>query len=551
MKNQKSTRRALVTSVLSLILCLSMLIGTTFAWFTDSVTSANNKIQAGNLDVDLYMWTDADTSTEITNESAPIFGVTDQLAQDNAVNTLWEPGKTQVVYLSIKNNGSLDLKYKVALDVTNPTDGKDLYKAMRYAIANDAKFGAVTAWDNVNAKAVVPGINSTQANDVALKAGQEHFFALSVHMIEEAGNEYQGGQVMFDLKVLAGQLASEKDSFGNDYDALAIYPSFPGFGSASAPKGDETAATIEIRNENGTKVGSAVIPADAVAAGASTNDAAIVEVPVDGNFTIADGMEAKSFNISVTGLKENNTTPVKVAVRMPEGKDPATFKLYHYNTEIPCTYDPTDGYVTFETATFSPFTIVYDADSVYVPPVVDEEGSDLPKATVVEKALADTPGYSTDPEVKWGQYGAWSPNTEIDADPKLEAAYVFTCTETLEQAKANPYANWHCDFYVKLDKDLGANQIFLGGNYGSFGWVGFHNGEVTLKANEEIPLLGSVTSNPWTYLDVVQFVGEFTCGVGDVDDALKGATFTVMLRLTNPDDATDFHNVATIEYTFK
>jgi hypothetical protein len=80
---------------------------------------------------------------------------------------------------------------------------------------------------------------------------------------------------------------------------------------------------------------------------------------------------------------------------------------------------------------------------------------------------------------------------------------------------------------VKLDKDLGENEIFLGGNYGSFGWVGFHNGELTLEANTEIGLLESVTTNPWTYADVYNFVGEFICGVGDVDDALNGATVTV------------------------
>ena len=48
----------------------------------------------------------------------------------------------------------------------------------------------------------------------------------------------------------------------------------------------------------------------------------------------------------------------------------------------------------------------------------------------------------------------------------------------------------------------------------------------------------------------MSFVGEFTCGVGDVDDALSGATFTVMLRLTNPQDSSEFYNVATVNYTF-
>ena len=222
--------------------------------------------------------------------------------------------------------------------------------------------------------------------------------------------------------------------------------------------------------------------------------------------------------------------------------DPATVELYHYGNKIVNTYDPNTGYVTFHSTEFSPFTVVYDAESVYVPEEPEEDGSDLPKATVVESTEYENV------DLPWGSYGQWSPTDGLDA--QLEAAYTFSCQETLDEAKENPYADWYCDFYVKLDKDLGANEIFLGGNYGSFGWVGFHNGDLTLEANTEIPLLGSVTTNPWTYLDVVQNVGTFICGVGDVDDALADATFTVMLRLTNPENESEFVNVAEISHTF-
>ncbi len=223
MTNTKNTKRALLGSVLALLLCVSMLVGTTFAWFTDSVTSAGNKIQAGTLDVDLFMWNGtAETDrVEITNESDPIFDIAAKA--QNSAKTLWEPGKTQVVYLSIKNNGTLDLKYKVALNVKDADAEQNLYEVMKYAIKNDAKHGTVDTWDGTNANSVVPGINTTQANDVALGAGQEHFFALSVHMEESAGNKYQGGQVDFDIKVLAAQLNSENDSFDNSYDILAEY----------------------------------------------------------------------------------------------------------------------------------------------------------------------------------------------------------------------------------------------------------------------------------------------------------------------------------------
>jgi predicted ribosomally synthesized peptide with SipW-like signal peptide len=195
-----------------------MLIGSTFAWFTDSVTSAGNKIVAGNLDVDLYLWTAEGQSVEITNESAPIFGA-GSIAQNNNAETLWEPGKTQVAYLSIKNNGNLDLKYKVAIDVQDVA--KELYKVMEYDITPDATFGEVNSW--TDGSAVTTGINATNANDVVLKKGEEHFFALSIHMDERAGNEYMDGQVNFDIKLLATQLTSEFDSFDNQYDKFADY----------------------------------------------------------------------------------------------------------------------------------------------------------------------------------------------------------------------------------------------------------------------------------------------------------------------------------------
>ena len=72
--NKKSTKRALLTSVLALAVCVTMLIGTTFAWFTDSASSNNNKIQAGKLDVELYMWNGTDSKVNISEESKPIFG---------------------------------------------------------------------------------------------------------------------------------------------------------------------------------------------------------------------------------------------------------------------------------------------------------------------------------------------------------------------------------------------------------------------------------------------------------------------------------------------
>lgn len=226
MTKQKSTKRTLLASVLSLVLCITMLIGTTFAWFTDTATSNNNKIVAGNLDVQLLMYDENANATaengkyvDISANSAPIFGAANsQIAQNDSKDTLWEPGKTQVVYLAIKNNGNLALKYQVVLDVTNPENGKNLYEAMQYVITPNAKDGVVTPWDATNARVPELGKQVVSNGEKELKKGETHYFALSVHMKEEAGNEYQDGAIDFDLNVLATQLNAESDSFGTDYD---------------------------------------------------------------------------------------------------------------------------------------------------------------------------------------------------------------------------------------------------------------------------------------------------------------------------------------------
>ena len=103
MTQTKTSKRALLTSALSLLLCCTMLIGTTWAWFTDSVTSAGNKIQSGTLQVDLLVKggnTDYTKYTSVKTDNKPIFNY-----------DLWEPGYTLVTNAKVVNNGTLALKY--------------------------------------------------------------------------------------------------------------------------------------------------------------------------------------------------------------------------------------------------------------------------------------------------------------------------------------------------------------------------------------------------------------------------------------------------------
>ena len=114
MTNSKSTKRALLTSVLALLMCVTMLVGATFAWFTDTASTEVNKIQAGNLDLEVQYRTTADGEWKTLDKATDLFGAED---------TLFEPGHTRVVELKITNAGTLALKYKIGMNVVSETAG--------------------------------------------------------------------------------------------------------------------------------------------------------------------------------------------------------------------------------------------------------------------------------------------------------------------------------------------------------------------------------------------------------------------------------------------
>ena len=80
MTNSKSTKRALFTSVLALLMCVTMLVGATFAWFTDTASTGVNKIQAGNLKMEVSYKNTSDGEFTVLKENTNVF----------MENALWE-----------------------------------------------------------------------------------------------------------------------------------------------------------------------------------------------------------------------------------------------------------------------------------------------------------------------------------------------------------------------------------------------------------------------------------------------------------------------------
>ena len=234
--NQKATRRALLTSVMALVMCVVMLVGTTFAWFTDTASTGVNKIQAGNLDVQLLM-RDADGAyVNIGDSQQVIFGGANSLvAQNNNQDTLWEPGKTQVAYLAVRNAGNLALKYNILLNVRD----EGLIGALDYAIVPQSKLSGenqtctdtIASWVDAKGRTGAESGKLTAGTFTAAPNGcldeiahdktntnETEYFALVVHMDENAGNAYMNKSVSIDMKVVATQAAAENDSFDNQYD---------------------------------------------------------------------------------------------------------------------------------------------------------------------------------------------------------------------------------------------------------------------------------------------------------------------------------------------
>ena len=223
MTNKKQTKRSLLSSFLALILCLSMLVGTTFAWFTDSVTSQNNVIMSGNLDIELDYW-DGDSWETVS-------GAANVLSGDK-----WEPGYTDVAYLRIKNAGSLALNYMLGINVVTEQTGKTadgqtirLSDYIYFDVIEDLDAATAEYETREDALAAVqsPALISTgYTQNETLLAGDVAYLAMVVYMPTTVGNEanHDGVNVPYidlGINVLATQAAAESDSFDEYYDTAA------------------------------------------------------------------------------------------------------------------------------------------------------------------------------------------------------------------------------------------------------------------------------------------------------------------------------------------
>ena len=347
MTNRKSTKRALLGSVVAMVLCLAMLVGATFAWFTDTASTGVNKIQAGNLDVQLQYATAWDEKGNVTTwadaQGKQLEFKKAAGAESEAV--LWEPGCTyELPELRVVNKGNLALKYKVAITGIN----------------GSAKLNEVIDWT----------INDADINltEMQLKAGEEGAaFTIKGHMQESAGNDYMNESIDgIAITVVAAQDTVESDSFNNTYDANATYPVV-----AVGDVNTDGDTVIQDREKDPTVI--ATIPAGSTDAGKLTLVKTEGQTPA--NIEIVTGTDAVTTEVRLEDQNGNKVTAVDgkfftIALQLEKKLNVIGF----YHSETPLTkaesaeavkaandtyyYDAATGLLTFSTDDFSPFTVV-------------------------------------------------------------------------------------------------------------------------------------------------------------------------------------------------
>lgn len=244
---RKTLLQTYITSLLGMALCVAMFLSTSYAWFTSEVVNEGNEIYIGILDVGLYRKTDEGRQDLADNT---------QKLYDDSVR--WEPGYTSLETLYVVNKGDLAFEYFLHF-----TDGKlddqvdpglialaecfevyvynDIHNAIptttSYEEIRDPKNGWVfagTLGEVLEGAAVFGDVmyeedvrqqtpNPINPNEGTLDGKPtELTYTVALHMRKDADMSVMGHRITLNVKLVAYQLESEVDGFGNsDYDSVA------------------------------------------------------------------------------------------------------------------------------------------------------------------------------------------------------------------------------------------------------------------------------------------------------------------------------------------
>lgn len=316
MTRSSITKKALFISTCALLFSMLMMAGSTFAWFTDSVSTGSNKITTGSLKVELLH-----TNAEVKDE-AKVTQSTLLFTDKNGEAISWEPGAVAYENFTVKNAGDLALNYRLALDLNNANTIKGTNKSLKDVLKVKVVKGGVTASDvtedrlkNDKGFEAVAGDQLNILEKAAGKGTQEldkgtssAVYGVILYWQPNAETDYQYNlanytdkdstgksvdktsdgkdKLSIDLGISLGatQAMEESDSSGNDYDKEATYPAGNASELQTALEKASDGATIELTGNialNGDltvnkdvtikSVGGAVISGGALDIGSNSN----------------------------------------------------------------------------------------------------------------------------------------------------------------------------------------------------------------------------------------------------------------------------------------
>ena len=335
---------------------MAMLVGTTFAWFTDSVTSSVNIIKSGSLEVGMY-WAEGDEDPNT---------VTWKDASTTAIfnNDNWEPNYIESKHIKIVNEGTLALKYRI--DIEPNGEVQDLADVIDVYFIDGA---TQLTRDIVNASTPIctlrEFINKTDGFAYGYLLAEDNStaelesvrtFTIVFKMRYQAGNEYQKKSIGSDfaIRLVATQFASEEDSFDANYDIDAVYPAV----ANTVVKDTTVENKLAVATSTGTEV-SVAVPANVAEEGS------VYSLTVSNEFVTNDTENyTKTVSYDITLLKNGNkleeTAGVSYKVQIKGEPDANVVEVKHNGAIVPSfDYDATTGIIEFETSSFSPFEVVY------------------------------------------------------------------------------------------------------------------------------------------------------------------------------------------------
>ena len=231
----KGIKKMLLLSGTSLLVSAMLLAGSTFAWFTDSVSNEGNTIQTGSFDVRFFgNRYDEGKWTAVHNLSR------DTLIQEEN----WEPGQWNAVVIGISNyHNDLAAKVDVSFSITEGGEEGGLAEALWYKLTPFTSSQAAIDRTDVESKlqyadsANRPSKNDSSVTSMTEISKEENplvletegeiyaYYLLEYGMYTDAGIEYQNKTFGLNFVINATQAAVEADGFGKtDYDQDAQFP---------------------------------------------------------------------------------------------------------------------------------------------------------------------------------------------------------------------------------------------------------------------------------------------------------------------------------------